>query len=90
MKKIVFDLDELKEFLRKFDEVIEPNIAYGVNHQIEKVVYDIDKRGRIYSKRYIDDDLIEDRFDEFIRGEIVDNDNLKEMIAENDNLTQEI
>jgi len=81
MSKIIFDLDEFKKFLGRFDEFIESSVAGGGIYGSEKLVYEIDQNGRIYSKRYLNDNLNDDKFEEFIQGQIIDgiNDNrLKE------------
>ena len=71
MSKIVFDLDEFKAFLKKFDELIEPRVAGGGTYGSEKIVYDIDDYGRVYSKRFINDNLNDSKFEEFIQGQLV-------------------
>jgi hypothetical protein len=73
MNKIVFDLSEIRDFLSNFEVFIEGNVyCCGTRTGSEKIVYDIDEKGRIYSRRYIDDALNEKRFEEFIQGHIID------------------
>ena len=71
MKKIVFDLIEIKEFLQGFEEFINGYIACG-DFCSEKIVYEIDDNGIVFSKRYLNDELNESRFEEFIQGQIED------------------
>jgi hypothetical protein len=71
MSKIIFDLDEFKRFLNRFDELIESRVAGGGTYSSEKMVYEVDDYGRIYSKRYINDNLNESKFEEFIQGQII-------------------
>ena len=73
MCKIVFDLNEVKKFLKNFNESIESRVAYGGRYVSEEVVYDVDDNGQIYSKRYINDELNDRRFEEFIQGQIIEN-----------------
>lgn len=73
MCKIVFDLDEVKKFLKNFNESIESRVACGGIYGSEEVVYEVDDNGQIYSKRYINDELNDPRFEEFIQGQIIEN-----------------
>ncbi|UCC21110.1 MAG: hypothetical protein JSV62_07495 [Promethearchaeota archaeon] len=71
MSKIVFDLDDFKKFLKIFDELIVPRVAGGGTYGSEKILYEIDDYGRIYSKRFINNILNDSKFEEFIQGQIV-------------------
>ena len=51
--------------------MIPATTAGGGTYGAEKIVYDIDDKGCIYSKRYLNDELNEIRFEEFIQGQII-------------------
>ena len=71
MSRIIFDLDEFKRFLKRFDELIESRVAGGGIYSSEKIIYDVDEQGRIYTKRYINDNLNDSKFEDFIQGQII-------------------
>jgi len=79
--KIEFNFNGMKEFLNKFEERISAIIAWGGTYNTEKIIYDLDDNGYIYSKRYINDELNENRFEEFIQGQIIEENKKIEYIA---------
>ena len=72
MSKIVFDLNELKEFLKGFAQYLDGKLTGSESIQSEKIVYEIDDNGTVFSKQFLNGELNEKRFKEFIQGHIVD------------------
>ncbi len=71
MSKIIFDLHEIKELLKEFEVVVGGSGCCGDNGDVERIVYDVDENGYIYAKRYFGEDLDDERYEEFIQGEII-------------------